>query len=264
MHTIRLLAVGSLLFVPLAARAVVVTTCGQVVAGTADLTGDLDCSGHLGDSLYLAGKLRLNGFTLTGNPGSAVVKCEMGSCKVEGPGTVTGGLDGIESNSGAKVALGAVISGNAADGVRSDRSAKVTDSTVQGNGGDGVRSKARATIVNSSVVANAADGVRADSSIRVTNSLVSGNGEQGVDSDKNATAKLSQITANGLYGIRGIKVTLKDSTATGNGTSPACGVITDDCTDVAADFLPKLKGTSSCGTSTNTLLGGTWGVCSLD
>ena len=56
-------------------------------------------------------------------------------------------------------------------------------------------------------------------------------------------------------------MTLRDSTAIGNGT--ACGV-TDECADLAAAQRPRVVGTSTCGTSRNTDLGGTWRVCAGD
>lgn len=48
----------------------------------------------------------------------------------------------------------------------------------------------------------------------------------------------------------------------GNGTDPSCGVL-DDCADVAAELLPKLK-SSTCLTSRNTESGLPWGVCAND
>lgn len=54
-----------------------------------------------------------------------------------------------------------------------------------------------------------------------------------------------------------------DSTATGNGTNRACGA-TDECADVASVLEPAVRGASSCGTSRNIEVGGTWSVCSGD
>lgn len=246
-----------------AAAPVPVTACGQVVNGTGQLVADLDCSGAADEAVKLSGRLLLNGFTLTGNPAFDVVRCEVGACGVSGPGTVTGGFDGVRSDRGARVDGGAVISGNAGDGVRTDSSAKVLDATITGNGGDGVRSKARATVQRSTVSGNGGDGVRADSTVSLKESTVTGNAGAGADSERTAKAKLSSVTANGLDGLKGLKVVLSSSTATGNGTAPICGVL-DDCADLAAASRPRLAGTSACGTSRDTENGGSWGVCTND
>jgi hypothetical protein len=84
-----------------------------------------------------------------------------------------------------------------------------------------------------------------------------------VDSDLTAKAKLSTVTGNGLDGLKGLRVVLSSSTAAGNGTAPSCGVV-DDCADLAAANLPRLSGTSACGTSRDTENGGSWGVCAND
>jgi len=255
------LASGSAAF---AATPIPVTTCGQLVKGTGQLVGDLDCSASIGEAVHLTGTLLLNGFVLTGAPTSDVVRCETGACRVVGPGTVTGGADGVRSDRGARVEAGAIITGNAGDGVRTDKTAKVTDATVSANGGDGVRSKTTAVLSGASILDNASDGVRTDGTATIKGSTVSGNGGNGIDSDKVAKAmKGSTVSGNGFDGIRGIRAQLHDSTATGNAADAACGV-TDECADVASDLFPKVKGTSTCGTSRNPELGGTWGVCSND
>lgn len=248
----------------LAATPISVTSCGQVVKGTGQLVGNLDCSADVGEAVHLTGTLLLNGFALTGAPTSDVVRCETGACRVVGPGTVTGGTDGVRSDRGARVEAGAIVTGNTGDGVRTDKTAKITDATVSANGGDGVRSKTTAVLSGASILSNAGDGVRTDGTATVKGSTVSGNGGNGIDSDKIAKAmKGSTVTGNGFDGIRGIRAQLHDSTATGNATDAACGV-TDECADVASDLFPKVKGVSACGTSRNPELGGTWGVCSND
>ncbi len=65
-----------------------VTTCGQSVSGNAILAGDLDCSAGPDPALDLANgaRLSLGGFTLTGH--MTGIQCEVGSCKITGPGTV--------------------------------------------------------------------------------------------------------------------------------------------------------------------------------
>lgn len=264
MRSITMLGLGFVLFGSAqAATPIPVTTCGQVVAGTGQLVGDLDCSGETDEAVKLSGKLLLNGFTLTGNPAFDVVRCEVGRCGVTGPGTITGGSDGVRSDRTARVDGGVVITGNTGDGVRSDSSAKVIDSTITGNGGDGVRSKSRATVQRSTVSGNGGDGVRADGSVSLKEATVTGNAGAGVDSDSTAKATASSVTSNGLDGLKGLRVVLSSSTATGNGIAPACGVI-DDCADLAAAARPALRGLSLCDTSRNTEADGSWGVCAND
>jgi hypothetical protein len=265
MRSIVMLGLGLFIFggVASAATPVPVTTCGQVVVGTGQLVGDLDCSASADEAVKLSGRLLLNGFTLTGNPAFDVVRCEVGRCGVSGPGTITGGADGVRSDRGARIDAGALVTGNAGDGVRTESSAKVLDATVDGNGGDGVRSKSRATIQRSTVSGNGGDGVRTDSTASLKESTVTGNAGAGVDSDRSAKARLSTVTANGLDGLKGLRVVLSSSTATGNGTAPICGVV-DDCADLAAARLPRLRGASACDTSRDTENGGSWGVCAND
>ena len=266
------------------AASIPVTTCGQVVMGVGELTGDLDCSADPGEAVKLTGRLLLNGFTLTGNPADDVVRCETGGCIVEGPGTVTGGMDGIRGDRTVKVRLGVIVTGNADTGVRAKASAIVSDSTitangvdgieadasvklagttVTGNGGDGVRAKKRASLKTSTVSGNGGDGVRADGSATLSESSVADNGGDGVHAESRASVKLSSVTGNGFDGARGLKVTLKDATATGNGIDPACGV-SDDCADVASELPPAVSAASACDTSRRTEDGGTWGVCAAD
>jgi hypothetical protein len=245
------------------AQPVPVTACGQVVTGSGVLVADLDCSGEADEAVKLSGRLALGGFTLTGHPAFDVVRCEVGQCSVAGPGIVTGGLDGVRGDRGVRVEAGAVISGTAGDGVRSDGSAKVRDSMITANGGDGIRSKARASVLRSTVSGNAGDGVRADKSASVKDSTVTSNGGNGVDSELTAKAVRSSVTGNGFDGLKGNRVVLAASTATGNGTDAACGV-TDECADLAAAVRPVVAATSTCGTSRDTENGGTWGVCAND
>jgi hypothetical protein len=240
-----------------------VTTCGQVVVGSGILVGDLDCSAEADEAVKLSGRLLLGGFTLTGNAAFDVVRCQVGRCTVTGPGTVTGGADGVRSDGSARIEAGASVSGNASDGLRAERSAKVRDASVTGNGGDGVRSSARATVLRSTVSGNTGDGVRADTSASVKDSTVDGNGGSGVDGELAAKATRSTVTGNGFDGLKGQRVVLAGSAATGNGTDPACAIV-DDCADLASARRPSVTGASTCGTSRDTENGGTWGVCSND
>lgn len=240
-----------------------VTSCGQVVQGTGQLVADLDCSAVAGDAVQLRGRLLLGGFTLTGHPAHDVVRCETGACRVVGPGTVTGGVDGVRSDRGARVEAGALVTGNGGDGIRTDKTAKVVGASVTANGGDGVRSKTTAVLLDAHVDGNAGDGVRSDGSATIKTSTVNGNGGNGVDSEKTATAKLSSVNGNGFDGLRGLRAKLLDSTAIGNAANPACA-LDDDCADLASTLTPTVRGASTCGTSRNVELGGSFGVCSGD
>lgn len=238
-----------------------VTTCGQDVQGTGQLTADLDCSASADEAVKLKGTLLLGGFTLTGNPGFDVVRCVSGACRVVGPGSVTGGANGIRSDVGARVEGYANVFGNADDGVRTEKTVKISGANVSANGGDGVRSKGAAVLKGAIANGNDGSGVRTDGVANVQGTALLLNGEDGIHSDKVAkVSKSSQVESNGLDGVRGLKVQLKDSLAILNGVDPACG-ITEECADLAAAFLPKVQGTANCSSSRNTELGGTWGVC---
>lgn len=251
------------------AHAIPVTTCGQVVKGTGDLVADLDCSGHLGRSVQLIGRLRLNGFTLTGNPASPVVYCNIGSCLVSGPGTLTGGSRGVTSDVGVTV-VDATVTSNTGDGVFSFRSARIKGAAViTNNGGNGVRASRIVSVVGGKqalpdtvISGNGGDGIQAVRAARVQSGVVTGNAGDGIETEGAASLAASTVQTNGFDGVRGLSVRLRDTTATGNGTAPTCGV-SDDCADLAAARKPAVNGASTCDVSRNTA-GGTWGVCSLD
>ncbi|MDZ4346148.1 MAG: hypothetical protein U1E51_27360 [Candidatus Binatia bacterium] len=246
-----------------AAAPVPVINCGQDVKGVGDLVADLDCSAVADDAVNLNGRLRLNGFTLTGNVGFDVVSCKTGPCRVTGPGTITGGSDGVRSEKGATVEAGAIITGNASDGVRTDAVAKILESSVTGNGSNGVRSDSSASITRSTITGNTANGVAAKATVNVNASVIDSNNGRGVDGEKTVKAtNNSFIRNNGLDGLLGTQININNTTATGNGTSPTC--ILSPCADLAAPRKPSVRGSSTCETSRNTVFGGTWLVCSND
>jgi hypothetical protein len=131
---------------------------------------------------------------------------------------------------------------NGSDGIRSDSSALITRSTISGNTGDGVAAKGTVNVNASDIVSNQGRGVDSEKTVKATN--------------------LSTVTNNGLDGLLGTQINIKDTNATGNGTIPTCSP--SSCADLAAARKPLVRGTSTCGTSRNTVLGGTWGVCSSD
>lgn len=287
-----------------AAASVPVTTCGQDVKGVGDLVADLDCSAVPDDAVNLNGRLMLNGFTLTGNPGFDVVSCKAGPCRVTGPGTITGGSDGVRSDKGATIEAGAIITGNTSDGVRTDAAIKILDSSVTANGGNGVRSSASASITRSTISGNAGDGVRADAAAKVVDSTVTGNGSDGVSSDSSASITRSTVSGNTGDGVtagatvkvnasvidgntsRGVdsgttvKAT-KNSFIRNNGLDGLLGAqiniknttATGNGTSLTcilspcADLAAPKKPSvrsSTCETSRNTVFGGTWLVCAND
>jgi hypothetical protein len=252
------------------AKAVDVTTCGQVIKGTGDLVSDLDCSSHSGRALQLIGRLRLNGFKITGNSAFPVVFCNIGSCTVLGPGTLTGGTKGVTSDVGVKV-VDATVELNSGDGVFSFRSARIQGaSVIANNGGNGVHASRTVSIVGGKlalpdvvVSGNGGDGIQAVRTVRIQDAVVSDNAGDGVETEGAASLNAAVVQGNGFDGVRALSVRLRDTTATGNRTAPPCGV-TDVCADVAAEKKPALAGASTCEISRDTGTGGTWGICTLD
>lgn len=258
------------------ALAVDVTTCGQSVVGTGSLVADLDCSDHAGDAIQLRGRLLLNGFRVTGSPAYDVVRCGTGRCVLTGPGAITGGADGVRADGnvtlkGAGIANqtdSITIAYNAGDGVRTDKSAKVSGATIIENGGDGIRANAGVKASEAIVGANAGDGIRADLNVTLRSVTIAGNDRHGVEAGGTAKGGDAGVVNNGLDGIRAAAIKLTSYQVTGNGTSPACGVL-ESCADLASETSPSLKvgpagSIATCGTSLNTDTGQSWGVCSND
>ncbi len=253
------------LFLPLAALAgtTVITQCGQVVKGRAELAANLDCTTYDGRAITVErGRLKLNGFTVTGNPNLVALGCQnavidcLRRCKVIGPGTVTnGGL--ANCNVGAVDAGGGIVS----------------DLTVTGNLGDGISSARK--IVNSLITNNGRDGVaNTGNVIKIQKSVISGNARDGVRGVSSTGAKLIEttVTNNNGYGvfIGGLKkIRLRrGSVVTGNG---AGGGPCDDgsggsapCVDLFSRRMPTVDASSICETSLDRDLLVPWGVCSLD
>jgi hypothetical protein len=200
--------------------------------GRAFLTADLDCTssgGHL--QFYPKGQLELRGFTLTGG-----VLCG-GTCKITGPGTITGsGEHGVRATVKVKL-IGVTITGSAENGVEAHNFAET----------------AKAVIKNSTITGNAGMGVNADKGVQLSGSTVSNNGGHGV--------RMGESTCH-----RG-RLVVKGSNVSGNGTAPACGV-SAACADLAScSGPPRLSVGASCGTSYvlgSGIPGSAWGVCSLD
>ena len=228
---------ATLLGPPSARAATEVTTCGQVVSGTAFLNGDLDCTGLASPAVTLdGGKFDLQGHTLTSD--QRAIGCNK-SCRIYSsvPGGVVYGtiqewlgdaslrvldLDVFgEVLSGLNVTvINSVVSGSSFDGVVGKR-VKVINSLVTGHGDHGVRT-GTALIKDSVVSSNAGDAVVSGGSIVLRNSNVQNNGGYGVSGSR-VNVKESLISGNGNDGIAGgDNLKLLDSTVTmnaGNGVS---------------------------------------------
>jgi hypothetical protein len=154
----------------------------------------------------------------------------------------------------------------------SNRVLKVTDSTVDRNEIGTAVHGGKAQIEASSVSANLANGIyHAGKGTKVVDSIVSGNGANGIAGLKNVKVQGSTIQDNGESGIslsntteERSRLSVRDSTLSGNSTSMACGVETV-CADLVTKDEPRVVRTT-CETSSQ--LGSDpaadWDVCSLD
>ena len=188
---------------------------------------------------------------------------------------VSGNLFGIlasggSSTTGASATIRrSTIDGNTFTGVRATRAISIKDSFVTGNGGglNALTVRVRDTTVSG----NTGIGVSAER-LAILRSTVSGNGDDGITTFARVpTIADSVITGNGGHGLiarvgpTGV-VAIRNTNVSGNGLGAACGV-SRACADVAADVPPRLRGTTTCGTSYvigSPLPGDDWGVCALD
>ena len=235
-----------------------------------DLSADLTCTEHRCVNLGRGDVLRLNGFTVNVMPGGIGISCGS-TCTIIGPGTIRGGnygafgwkykVENVTFTEHAYVAMEAVL-------------VKATGITIVNNN-DGIiighatgpdpPSAGSRVIVRDSVISdNLGTGVSGYKRAVVYDSVISGNGAQGVTAVVGGVKLIrAQILDNGTDGVRapaGIRAI--DSSVTGSGTDPACGVDVN-CADLASGAAPRLRD-STCDTSRNLEAGGTWGVCALD
>jgi hypothetical protein len=178
------------------------------------------------------------------------------------------------------VLLNSTIAGGSGDGIGSGGSVKVINSTITGNAGSGIAGGSpniTLKVVRSDISNNGQKGVLWYSnygSVSIRESTISGNVEEGVFSGGTLRiSRASSVTGNGLDGVSsGLsvptecdRITITDSTITGNGTDADCGV-SITCADITWCREPSVRDTS-CDTSydTNSGFPGTnWGVCALD
>lgn len=227
-----------------------VNTCGQVVAGSAYLAADLDCTGFGGDAVTIdGGALDLSGFTLTGGAGNGVT-CMRG-CKVTSDpanGTITGASawgvygdfaggdvahvrvsnvrvefngDGIDASSGNATLIDSVVSNNVSaigGGVSSFRTSKLVRTTVSGHPYAGVTASKKIVVVDSDVSANPGLGLWGAPRIIVRRSTVTLNGQDGIHG---GTIKVvdSAVGSNGGPGVYGTsdQIVILGSTVSNNG-----------------------------------------------
>ena len=301
MRRAAIVGITSLVLTTPAAALQVVDSCRtNIVGGKAVLAGDLDCTGESWGVRLQSAQLDLAGFTLTGG-NSHAVSC-IASCKVKGPGVITGSpacgvavsqVSDLDTGIARARVSNVTVTGNEC-GVRAlgvnrfdlspEKPAgqlKIEDSIISGNATFGVWANKKVSIKGSVISGNGEGGVGCDvfndgcsvsvvggGRTKIVDTSVTSNGTVGVASASKVSLVRATVQGNGLHGIEGtdgIKVSKSD--VTGNGVAPECGV-TMPCADLATRFsAPKVRNTSVCETSydeTSGFPGTSWGVCSLD
>jgi len=226
-----------------------ITACGQTVPvrGKARLVTDLICPpGAPAIVLGNKARLRLDGHTVSG--GSRGIECAE-SCKIHGPGSLTGAQVGIFAQSAGRVKVKDVdVSGNSDFGIQ----------VLTGDAG-----LAKLTALDVVASGNGSTGIVVNPYLRGRNITANDNGGEGVRTCL-AVIKNLQANNNAGQGLVGCGAKLTASTLTGNDAAGA-GI------DVLTTGVPTLKGTS-CGKSAALLhfendgpvVGDTHGVCTND
>jgi hypothetical protein len=237
---------------PVAAVQLAITTCDTHLfdGDIGVLEADLDCAGA-GVTLARHAKLKLNGHALSGTPGNtqAAIYCE-GTCRVDGPGIVSGFVRGIRSDlTGKQRVTNVAFQGNAV-GLGGNRLI-LTDVTANGNGIGLITDmlKARNVTVDGNDFTGIQGGKLLGRGLRVRN-----NGTYGIEVVR-AKVRGLEATGNSRPGLVAEHALLLDSTLTGNDAGGS-GV------DLTTSNPPRLLN-SVCGQSSNGS-GGDWGVCTSD
>jgi hypothetical protein len=256
----QLLAVGCVLSLSVVSvrAATMVTECGQVVSGLALLANDIECDASWDMPAVLMsgpGRLMLQGHTIShvGDTDSRVgVACVMG-CKVVGPGTISGGVGGIEAYGRVRVD-GVMVKDARYSGVVGLLSCRVKNSIVRGNGigsgRPGVLCDGPLSVVGSTIENNGS-GVRAGRLVvlgakaRILRSLIASNVGDGVDA-RSASVIDSTVTNNGAFGVAALKKLRLSSTSM---VEANCQVTSDPCADIGACGRVRVTGGSICGSS---------------
>jgi hypothetical protein len=270
------------------AAVVEVDTCGQLVrGGKGVLVADLDCAGRNLPALTIErGKLDMNGFTISGSSPWPALVC-LGRCKIVGPGTVTGGGNGIDGKGrltlvqvdvvgndflGVSCFTSCSIRGPASirdnghgptapelyqHGVLTPATAKVRDVVISGNRGAGVVARnpldrGRVVLRNATVTDNQFAAI-AGRSITVVDSVLTHNWGGGLLLGEDGCAQARRLS-------------VKNTVLIDNGFGPGCG-ISETCVDLMSCRVPQVKGTTLCERSYvlgSGFPGEHWDVCDLD
>jgi hypothetical protein len=251
--------VAGLVALPAHAELTVVTECGQLVSGRGELAADLDCSTYEEDAVEIdKGTLFLNGFTITGiaefqptgERATRTVQCN-GRCKIRGPGSIRGGGFHGAIGGGTRMTLQNVdISNTPVTGVYA-ADLSMRRSTVSGNGKIGV--------------------FHVGNKLKIIDSEINDNGSRAImtfGADTKVRMRRATITGNAGHGIlTHDKLSIRDSTITGNGLDPVgCDYYLSlgmPCADITTTAAPKVLNTD-CDTSVNFDTGTTWNVCAFD
>lgn len=214
-----------------AALPIPVLGCGQVVpAGQTGVLGtNLTCPWVNGSIILEKGAtLQLDGHSVGGAEYSVLCK---GSCRVEGPGTISGSAVGVDGGAGLL------------------RVSDVTFRTLN----HGILGKERSAIVERSTFDAVNIGIAQVQTLRVSDSEFSPFFHSILA--KRVVAE-SIVVTGGLTGIHAGSVTLINSSldTTGDGEGE---------TDLRTSRRPRLIG-STCAGQSISYGGETWGVCSLD
>jgi hypothetical protein len=197
MKTFDLTLIGALLLATAgtAAAQTDIATCGQTVTGSARLVADLNCVEADEFAVrILKGDLDLNGHTISGFDG---VSCDR-PCTVTGPGTIMGTIGSTAIGGATRVTVVGVDISNCQFGVVANGSVSVVNSTVTDSTHEGIRSNRKATVTGSTVTGNSW-AVRADRA-KIDSSTITGNAS-GVLVARKLHASLSTIIDNGEFDI---------------------------------------------------------------
>jgi len=203
-----------------------ITSCGQIVTGSAFLAQDLDCVGVLGIGVGASGiTIDLNGHVLTGNgmPGHEGVYVLGGSDHVTiKNGVVRNFEDGVLAYGADTTVSNVVAVANTHHGIGGDLyAAKIVSSTAAWNGWEGIGAEADKTQVTSSTaVGNGQDGITLEGGGNsVKSSSAVANNPSGIHLEGDSTSVASSTAfGNALYGVyvEGNSAAVKSTTTAGN------------------------------------------------
>lgn len=215
-----------------------VTACGMDINGDAYLEGDLDCTGVSAPGINLHGMatLELRGFSIRNVPNIAV-QC-FGPCSIVGPGTISDSFAGIRAPYRLRM-----------------KNVSIHGMTgVSGTGGSAV--EAGTARVENCRIEGGGSGIYAGRKLLLRGSTITGANEFGVHAGFDPFGNREKACNAGI-------VALVDSDVSGNMLDPDPLHAADNA-DLVSCAAPKLKGTSTCGTSRQYESTLSWNVCSQD